>query len=144
MVSESSSPKAVVIDSHTDQAARICRQLLDVAKSNGFEGDDVFAIHLALEEALVNAIKHGNRMNPKKRVTIKYAVTPEKFDVSIADDGDGFRPGDVPDPRSSENISKPSGRGLLLIKEFMDIVEHNVSGNCVHMVKYKTDIKNKE
>jgi len=144
MVSESSSPRAVVIDSRTGQAECVCRQLLDTAEDNGFDSDDIFAIHLALEEALINAIKHGNRMDPEKQVTVEYTVTPEKFEVSITDDGSGFHPGDVPDPRNSENLSKPSGRGLLLMKEFMDVVEHNNSGNCVHMVKYKADTKKKD
>lgn len=142
MISEFSSPKAVVIDSQVGLAERVCRQLLDAAEGNGFDGDDVFAIHLALEEALVNAIKHGNRMDPKKHITVEYAVTPERFDVSIADDGSGFCPDDVPDPRDAENLSKPSGRGLLLMKEFMDVVEHNSTGNRVHMIKYRT--KNEE
>jgi serine/threonine-protein kinase RsbW len=142
MVSESSPPKAIIIDSQAGRAERVCRQLLDVAEGNGFDSNDIFAIHLALEEALINAIKHGNRMDPKKQITVEYTISPEKFDVSITDDGSGFRPGDVPDPRDSENLSKPSGRGLLLMKEFMDVVEHNSTGNRVHMIKYKT--KNEE
>jgi serine/threonine-protein kinase RsbW len=142
MVSEFSPPKAIIIDSQAGRAERVCRQLLDDAEGNGFNSDDIFAIHLALEEALINAIKHGNGMDPKKQITVEYTITPEKFDVSVADDGSGFRPGDVPDPRDSENLSKPSGRGLLLMKEFMDVVEHNSTGNRVHMIKYKT--KNEE
>jgi len=144
MGSESSSPRAVVIDSRTGQAVRVCRQLLNAAESNGFDSDDIFAIHLALEEALINAIKHGNRMDPEKQVSIEYTVTGEKFEISITDDGSGFQLDEVADPRNPENLDKPSGRGLLLMKEFMDVVEHNALGNCVHMIKYKSNTKNKD
>ena len=75
-------------------------------------------------------------MDPNKRVHVKYLITPEKFDISIKDDGGGFDPDTVPDPRSEENLYKSSGRGLLLMQSYMDLVQYNKSGNCVHMVKY--------
>ena len=143
MVSECPSPRPIVIESDISAAQRICRKLLDVAAGGGFNDDELFGIHLALEEAFVNALKHGNKMDPKKHVTIDYLVTEEKFEVSIADDGPGFVPAEVPDPRRSENLCKAFGRGLLLMKSFMDVVEHNKAGNCVRMVKYRAGAKNK-
>ena len=98
---------------------------------------DIFAIKLAVEEALVNAIKHGNQMDHDKHVRVSYAVTSARFDVRIADDGPGFNPDDVPDPTDPGNIERPCGRGLLLIRGFMTDVRYNARGNEVTMSKVR-------
>ena len=116
---------------------KACHDLLEQASSHGFEEDAVFGIHLALEEALVNAFKHGNKSDPEKKVFVECLITPEKFDVSITDQGDGFAPQELPDPRCNGNLYKCSGRGVLLINAYMDEVEYNERGNSVHMVKYR-------
>ncbi len=121
---------------------RVCQQLLDEATLNDFGTDDIFAIHLALAEAFLNAVKHGNKKDATKQVSIDYLITPDKFDVFIADDGNGFRPNEVPDPRLEENLYKSAGRGMLLMRSYMDVVEYNEKGRCVHMVKYKSKEKN--
>ena len=95
-------------------------------------------VHLALEEAFLNAAQHGNKLDPTKKVKIDYALTAEEIEISITDQGGGFNPNSVPDPRSDENLYKPDGRGLLLIQSYMDTVEFNESGNRVRMVKQKT------
>ena len=100
-----------------------------------FEAHDIFAIKLALDEALTNAIKHGNKMNPLKMVHVSYYVDCHFFEVIIEDDGSGFDVTQVPDPIDEENIEKSSGRGLLLMREYMDRVEHNYIGNIVTMKK---------
>jgi serine/threonine-protein kinase RsbW len=116
---------------------KACRDLLDYAGSYGFQEDAVFGIHLALEEALVNAFKHGNKSNPEKIVFVECLITPEKFDVSITDQGEGFKPEKLPDPRVNGNLYKCSGRGVLLINAYMDEVEYNECGNSVHMIKFR-------
>lgn len=116
---------------------KACRELLDCAAAQGFQDDELFGIHLALEEALVNAFKHGNKANPEKIVFVECLMTPEKFDISITDQGEGFKPQDLPDPRVNGNLYKCSGRGVLLINAYMDEVEYNIRGNSVHMVKYR-------
>jgi len=73
-----------------------------------------------------------------KSVSVEYLITPDKFDIRICDEGPGFAPEAVPDPRRRENLYKSSGRGLLLMRSYMDVVEHNNPGNCVHMIKYKS------
>ena len=113
------------------------REMLELAGEQGFDEDAVFGIHLALEEAFTNAVKHGNRSNPDKKIDVQLLITPEKLDISITDEGQGFIPDDVPDPRCNGNLYKCSGRGVLLIKAYMDVVEYNERGNCVHMVKYR-------
>lgn len=111
--------------------------LLSELESYGFADEDVFAVHLALEEAFTNAIKHGNKMVTSKEVKIEYAISPDKAEISVTDQGQGFNPQDIPDPRCGGNIYKTGGRGLFLIRSYMDVVDFNNKGTCLHMVKYK-------
>jgi serine/threonine-protein kinase RsbW len=143
MNAENSEHKSIVINSNASSVDRMCKQLLSEATSCGFDEDQLFAIHLAVEEAFLNAVKHGNRLNAQKKVTVEYVVTPEKFEISITDQGSGFDPDGLPDPRRDENLYKSSGRGVLIIRSYMDIVEYNRTGNSIHMVKHKAAIKNK-
>jgi serine/threonine-protein kinase RsbW len=130
--------RLLVLKSRLSDMRKACRQILGDVEGSGYGTDDVFAIHLAIEEALVNAIKHGNRKDPAKTVTIEYSATPEKFDISVADEGSGFDPAGLPDPRDQKNLHKASGRGVLLMQSYMNLVEYNRSGNRVHMVKYRS------
>lgn len=116
---------------------KVCKLIILQLKANHFSQEDIFAVHLALEEALINAIKHGNKMNPEKEVKIDYLVNPDKVEISMTDEGEGFNPEAVPDPRLGENLYKKEGRGLLLMQSYMDIVEYNDSGNHLRMVRYK-------
>lgn len=115
--------------------------LLQILDEHAFCVDMIFAIHLSLEEALVNAVKHGNHADPKKNISIHCLITPEKFDISIADEGFGFDPEGIPDPRCNSNLYKSTGRGILLIQSYMDLVEYNSRGNCIHMVKFRNAAK---
>lgn len=98
---------------------------------------EMFAIRLALEEALVNAIKHGNQLDPNKHVHIHYSVTRDKFDVRIRDEGPGFEPEAVPDPTDPANLERPCGRGLLLMRHYMNHVEYSDRGRALHMFKLR-------
>lgn len=131
------SHKILSISSTRAAASEVCRELLSDVEDHGFSKEAVFGIHLALEEAVTNAVEHGNRLDPDKQVRIEWLVDDDKFDITVTDDGQGFSPGQVPDPRNAENIEKPSGRGVLLMKSYMDVVEFNEKGNRVYMVKYK-------
>lgn len=116
--------------------------ILKTLGEHQFNEDIVFGIHLSLEEAFVNAIRHGNHGDPNKTISVECLITPEKFDISISDEGFGFDPEGVPDPRCNGNLYKCTGRGVLLIQSYMDVVEYNARGNCVHMIKYRKSIKN--
>jgi len=142
MVSDSLVHKSVVIDSSRSAVEQLCSRLLEAATAKDFDGDDIFAIHLALEEALLNAIQHGNKQGTDKQIKVEYFITPAKFEISITDQGTGFNPDAVADPRAEENLRKCCGRGLLLMRSYMDAVEYNEAGNCVHMVKHKTKAPN--
>jgi len=129
----------MVVESRTSAINEICDQILLKLESKNFGQDNIFAVHLALQEAFINAIKHGNKMDPAKEVKIEYSITDEKIEISITDEGGGFDPDSVPDPRSEENLYKTEGRGLFLICSYMDTVDFNNGGNCMHMVKYKSE-----
>ena len=116
-------------------ARRIQQEIEQALKALNYSEPDIFGIKLAIEEALVNAIKHGNKLDPDKRVHIRYAVTQDRFDVFISDEGPGFNPNDVPDPTAPENLERPCGRGLLLMRHYMTEVEYSDSGRAVQMCK---------
>jgi len=105
-------------------------------KGAGYCADAVFAVKLALEEALINAVKHGNRDDPAKTVTIEYDVDAREVRIAVTDEGEGFRPADVPDPTADENLECPTGRGIMLMRAYMDRVDYNRQGNSVRMVKF--------
>jgi len=98
---------------------------------------DVFAVQLALVEALVNAIKHGNRLDPSKKVDVKCMLADDLIRIEIADQGGGFDPAAVPDPTDPEHLERPSGRGIMLIRNFMSGVTFNEQGNHLIMEKHR-------
>lgn len=127
----------VTIQSDLSEARLLQNRIEEALQACAYSEHDIFAIKLAVEEALVNAIKHGNQMDPDKRVVVSYQITPERFDVRITDEGPGFNPDDVPDPTDPGNIERPCGRGLLLIRGFMTDVQYHGRGNVVSMSKLR-------
>ena len=130
----------VVIASDPIEARRVQDQIESLLKSQQFGDKDIFSIRLALEEALVNAIKHGNRCDRSKKVHISFRILPERFDVSITDEGNGFDPSEVPDPTAIENLERPCGRGLMLMRHYMSNVCFSNSGSSVAMTKLRNGI----
>ncbi|HEX7997400.1 MAG TPA: ATP-binding protein [Pyrinomonadaceae bacterium] len=92
-------------------------------------------LFVALDEAFVNAVKHGNRNDPAKLVRITAELSTKEARFTIEDEGDGFNVQEIPDPRDPENLFKTSGRGVLLIYNIMDEVYYNERGNRLTMVK---------
>jgi len=137
MASEAPINCSMVLESRPSAVGDACKLILSKLEGNSFGQDDIFAVHLALEEALINAVTHGNKMDPSKKVRIDYSVGLDKVEISVTDQGDGFSPERVPDPRVGQNLYKPYGRGLLLINSYMDVVRFNERGNSLYMVRYK-------
>jgi serine/threonine-protein kinase RsbW len=96
------------------------------------EGSNLF---VALDEAFVNAVKHGNKNDPTKLVRVGAELSPREASFTIEDEGEGFDVQTIPDPRDPANLFKSSGRGVLLMYNIMDEVEYNKQGNRVKMVK---------
>ncbi|MFW6154609.1 MAG: ATP-binding protein [Planctomycetota bacterium] len=124
------------IPTSTAAAREVASRVVAEAKARGYCPEAVFAIKLALEEALTNAIKHGNRRDPDKTVRFEYSISPTCAEIRIADQGGGFDPSDLPDPTADENLECPTGRGIMLMRAYMDHVEFNERGNAVRMIKY--------
>jgi len=137
MASKAPNNQSVVVESTQSSVVGVSRRILSELEANNFSQEDIFAVHLALEEAFLNAMKHGNKMDPKKEIKVDYLVTPDRVEISMMDEGEGFELKAIPDPRRGENLYKTEGRGLLLMRSYMDVIEYNESGNCVRMVRYK-------
>ncbi|MHC4171278.1 MAG: ATP-binding protein [Planctomycetota bacterium] len=137
MASEAPINCSLVVESKSSAVVEVCRQILSKLEENSFDKDDIFAVHLTLEEAFLNAVKHGNKMDPTKKVKVDYSVDEDKVEISITDEGEGFQPDDVADPRFGPGLYQPGGRGLLLMNSYMDMVRYNEQGNSVYMVRYK-------
>ncbi len=112
----------------------IAGRLLDL----GYSQRDVFAVRLAAEEALLNAIEHGNGCDKRKKVTVTYHLDAEKAEITVSDEGPGFDPDFVPDCTATDNLAKPRGRGIALMRGFMDSVEFGGKGNTLTLVKFNS------
>jgi len=118
------------------RAREVETEILTACEKHHFSENDLFAIKLALEEALVNAVKHGNKLDPAKMVRVRYRACDQRADVIIEDEGTGFNPAELPDPLAEENIERCSGRGILLMRAYMSSVVFNPQGNKVTMTKF--------
>jgi serine/threonine-protein kinase RsbW len=92
-------------------------------------------LFIALDEAFVNAVRHGNKNDPTKLLKVTAELSPREACFTVEDEGEGFDVGAIPDPCDPDNLFKTSGRGVLLIHNIMDEVEYNAQGNRVKMVK---------
>ena len=137
MASKAPASYSIVVESKPSAVVGVCEQIMSKLKDNSFSKDDIFAIHLTLEEAFLNAVRHGNKMDPSKKVQLDYSVGLDKVEVSVTDQGYGFEPEAVADPRFGAGLFKSGGRGLLLMNSYMDVVKFNEQGNSVYMVRYK-------
>ncbi|MCA9270421.1 MAG: ATP-binding protein [Planctomycetales bacterium] len=99
--------------------------------------DGLFGVRLALEEAVVNAIRHGNGSDVRKFVSVRCTLSSDELSIEVSDEGSGFDPAEVPDCTEDENLEVPSGRGLMLMRSFMSTVEYNARGNRVVMTKLR-------
>ncbi|HEY0983057.1 ATP-binding protein [Schlesneria sp.] len=125
----------VVIQSDYESGQSIVERIMEVVSQTGFSTRDQFGIRLAVDEAVTNAIKHGNQLSPEKKVRIDFRKSDAGVRIEIEDEGDGFRPEDVPDCTADENLERPTGRGLMLMREFMTRIEYSEKGNRVVLEK---------
>jgi serine/threonine-protein kinase RsbW len=113
-------------------------RLVEALEPLGYGERDLFGIRLALEEALVNAVKHGHRNDRSKTVRIRYQANAAEFLVEVEDEGPGFDPDGVPDPLAPENLERPGGRGVFLMRHYMTWVSFNERGNLVTMCRRRS------
>ena len=115
--------------------------VLGVAKDAGFPEDELHKISMAVRETVVNAVVHGNRYSSHKKVHLEVSQAPDRLTVTVCDQGNGFELSSLPDPLAEENLLHQSGRGILLIRSFVDefqIRRLSPAGTEVKLVKYLT------
>ena len=124
-------------------AGHVCiEELMAAIEKAGWEGRDVFHIQMAIEEAVVNAIEHGNKRDPSKLVHVVFNVYDDSVTLSVTDQGQGFDHQNVADPTVEEHLDQPRGRGVMLIRELMTEAKYNDKGNSVWMRKEKSASEN--
>jgi len=124
-----------VIASRAEASREVQDAILEQMPRLGWGEHDVFSVRLAMEEALINAIKHGNHYDPNKQVRILCGISEKMIRIEIEDQGKGFDLAAVPDPTDPENLESPCGRGIMLMRGFMSRVEFNETGNRVVLEK---------
>jgi serine/threonine-protein kinase RsbW len=128
-------PLKFEIRSDYAEGREVQRRIMSDVERLGYDANSLFAIKLALEEAIINAIKHGNKLDPKKHVRVQAKVTPRQTEIVVEDEGPGFKRTSVPDPTADENLCKCSGRGILLMEAYMNRVQWTNGGRRVKLVK---------
>lgn len=124
-----------VIPSDSAAGQRLIEELLEQLQVHAWDEQEIFGVRLAMDEALVNAIRHGNGRDQNKQVRVACRISRERVQVEITDEGPGFDPHQVPDCTHPDNLERPCGRGIMLMRCFMSRVEYNSTGNKVVMEK---------
>jgi serine/threonine-protein kinase RsbW len=127
--------KEIVVQNDLAQARRPEEAILTELSRCGYSQNICFAIKLALEEAMTNAFRHGNKCDPSKHILVRYDITPEQIAIEVCDEGEGFCPDEVPDPTLPEYIDRPHGRGIMLMRAYLDEVSFSCNGTSVRLVK---------
>ena len=128
------------IDSKLEFVDLVASVTKSVTAKMGFDEDDASWIELAVHEAVINAITHGNKSSDEKQVDVRFVTEQEALTVYVRDRGEGFDPSQLPDPTSADNLLNPSGRGIFYMRTFMDEVEHSIhpdGGSVVRLTKNK-------
>jgi serine/threonine-protein kinase RsbW len=125
----------VTIPSDYNAGREVQERILREVKRHGFSAESTFGIRIALEEAMVNAIKHGNQLDRHKKVHVESRITARRAEITIEDEGPGFDRSTIPDPTCDANLHKCSGRGILLIETYMNKVQWSNGGRRLKMVK---------
>ena len=126
---------SLILNSRLSSIKKAANLLLKDLREHKISNDAVFDIRIAFEEALVNAIKHGNKLNAKLKVFISWEVSSRRVAITISDEGKGFDYRRLPNPLAKGNINKPGGRGVFIIRRFMDKVSFLDCGRTVKMIK---------
>jgi serine/threonine-protein kinase RsbW len=113
----------------------VLKRIMEDAARADFPEPCRFGIQLALDEAFVNAVRHGNNLDPAKTVHAQWSFDRKRFKITIEDQGPGFDPETLPDPTAEENLVRPHGRGVMLMRAYMTEVSFNRRGNIVTLTK---------
>src|ERR1700747_749643 len=110
----------VTLDTHVESVNLAEEMCLRVAEAAGFGEDDCYRIGMSVREGVINAFHYGNEERPDKKIHLALDLTPDKMTIHVLDEGKGFDLGSIPDPLAEENLLSTSGRGIFLMRAFMD------------------------
>jgi serine/threonine-protein kinase RsbW len=113
----------------------LVQEILCTLQELGWPNEELFGVHMALEESISNAVRHGNKEDPMKQVHVECELSEKRFFAKVCDEGLGYNPEKVPDCCSTENLKASGGRGLKLICAYMTSVKHTDRGRCLKMEK---------
>ncbi len=117
------------------------QEILALARRLDFNDDECFCLRLAMDEAMVNAIIHGNKYEEDKKVIVDVHAHDETFSVCVRDEGNGYNFKALDDPTKEENLHCTHGRGIFLIRQFMSEVKFNQSGNQITFILHKSEAR---
>lgn len=126
-----------LIPSECSAGRRVIEELLAQLAAHDWQPDEIFGVRLAMDEAMTNAIRHGNCRDANKQVRVAFSLSRVRLKIEIADEGKGFDPLCVPDCTHPDNLERPCGRGIMLMRCFMSRVDYNERGNLVVMEKLR-------
>lgn len=140
MADSATSRVSFTLDSNLDSVTKIEQTAEQYAERAGFDEDTAGHIAMAVREAAVNAVMHGNAYDPQKQVSVLFETTADSLIMRVADQGPGLDPETIPDPLAPENILRGSGRGIFLIRAFMDEVHFRQlhPGTELTLIKHRT------
>lgn len=128
------SHKEIVLSSNFEEVERLEHYIDDLQEWAEFDDEDYSRIMLTLSEAVTNAILHGNKENPEKKVTVIGKLQKSTLVITVKDEGEGFEPDSIPDPLKEENLLNIGGRGVYLIEEYADELRFEENGTKLEMV----------
>jgi serine/threonine-protein kinase RsbW len=133
-------PHALQIKVHAPAELQLfCDALQGWMRTIEYSQKDIFAVRLALQEAVINAFRHGNRRDLRKRIFVRYLLTPVEVLLEVEDEGSGFDPDQVPDPLTEPYRDRPSGSGLFLIRTYTSWVSFNREGNRITFCRQRSN-----
>ncbi|MGD9202350.1 MAG: SpoIIE family protein phosphatase, partial [Chitinispirillia bacterium] len=129
-------PEMLTLNTH-NEIESICSVILGNLDKKGYKNSDIFKTHQSIHEILSNAIRHGNKFNSEKMVMVFYKILLDSFIISVIDEGDGFNYSRLPKILSKNKKKKAGGKGLYIVKKFMDEIKFNDKGNRILISKHQ-------
>jgi len=126
----------IIVPTNVREIKKVSNTILNALNGSGATDSFLFDVRLACEEALINAVKHGNKNQKEKKVVLSFDIIDKGIVISVEDEGQGYNYQQLPDPRHVSNLLRTGGRGLFLIRKMMDKVEFNQKGTKITMTKY--------
>ncbi len=128
--------KKIYMPSDLKNIKQVVGEIAALLKARHIDEPDIFDIRLCMEEALINAVKYGNKFDKALEIEVDFSIADDKISISVEDKGTGFDHSRLPDPTEEENLLTGSGRGVFLIRHLMNELRFNKKGNRLTMVKY--------